>query len=85
MNIRDMIPTLDADALKTVRTNAMRLSTSGTPKQKDQARDALVLIDEEEARRREALPAAPPKVRRKSGTESPSKAAGKGRAPNAAV
>lgn len=84
MNIRDKIPGLDADALKTVRTNAMRLGASGTPKQKDQARDVLILVDEEEARRREALPPAPPKTRRKTGTDGPSKAGGKGRSSNVA-
>lgn len=65
MNIRDMIPGLDAEALKTMRTTATRLSTSGAPKQPEQARDALALIDEEGSRRRAALPAAPPKARRK--------------------
>jgi hypothetical protein len=72
MNIREMIPGLDADALKTVRINATRLHASGTPKQKDDARDALVLIDEEVARRRAAMPAPPPKARRKAG-DAPAK------------
>ncbi|BBE73269.1 hypothetical protein [Oharaeibacter diazotrophicus] len=85
MNIRDKIPGLDADALKTLRTNATRLSASGTPKQKDQARDVLILVDEEEANRREALPPAPPKTRRKTGTAGPSKAGRKGRLPNVAT
>lgn len=66
MNIREMIPGLDADALKTVRINATRLHASGTQKQKDEARDALVLIAEEVARRTAALPPRPPKAPRKS-------------------
>ena len=77
MNIRDMIPGLDAEALKTMRINATRLNASGTPKQKEQARDALVLIEEEENRRKAALPPAPVKARRKTGTEGPAKARGK--------
>lgn len=66
MNIRDMIPGLDAEALKTMRINATRLHTSGTPKQKEQAHDALILIDEEESRRQATPPVAAPKERAKT-------------------
>jgi len=84
MNIRDMIPGLDAEALKTVRINAIRLGISGTSKQKDQARDALVLIDEEEARRLAALPPAPPKSRKKPVAEGSPKTSARRRTSNAA-
>lgn len=69
MNIPDMNPGLDAEALTSVRIDATRLSASGASKRKDQARNALVLIDAEEARRLPALPPAPPKSRKKVATE----------------
>ena len=83
MNIRTMLPGLDVDALKTVRINANRLSTFGTPKQKEEARHALVLIDEEEARRRAELPPAPPKTRKKAVADGGEPLLGKARTANA--
>jgi hypothetical protein len=57
MKIIEMLPTLDAKALETVLANAIRLSTTGTPKQRDQARDALPLIEAERTRRADLVPA----------------------------
>lgn len=56
MKIHEMLPGLDSDALATVHTNAVRLSTNGTPKQKEQALAALDLIAAEMARREAELP-----------------------------
>lgn len=56
MKIHEMLPGLDSDALSTVHTNAIRLSTNGTPKQKEQALAALDLIAAEMSRREAELP-----------------------------
>ncbi|MEJ1161734.1 hypothetical protein [Prosthecomicrobium sp. N25] len=85
MNICDMIPGLGSGAIETVRMNATRLYASGTPKQKEQGRDALVLIGEEEIRRRAVRPAVPPKAHEKTGIKSPAKALGKGWTSNVAA
>jgi hypothetical protein len=63
MKIVDMLPQLDAEALATVRANAIRLSQRGTAKQQSQANEALPHIEAEQARRAEA---APPKTKTKS-------------------
>ncbi|WP_075214016.1 hypothetical protein [Mongoliimonas terrestris] len=84
MTLREMIPGLNAEELKTIRINATRMNTSGTPKQKEQARDALVLLDEEEARRREAAPPPAPKASSKAKSADPSKKPRKAKAPAAA-
>lgn len=60
MKIIDMLPELDADALKTVHINAMRLVSTGSKTQKEQAQTALPLIEAEQARRAEM---APPKAK----------------------
>lgn len=57
MKIDEMLPGLDADGLKTMRANALRLSEHGNPKQKAAAQSALPLIDAETARRAELAPA----------------------------
>jgi hypothetical protein len=59
MKLTDMLPQLDADALATVRINALRLVEHGNPKQKREASEALPLIEAEQTRRADA---APPKV-----------------------
>ncbi|BBE71353.1 hypothetical protein [Oharaeibacter diazotrophicus] len=64
MKIAEMLPGLDAEALATVRVNAVRLITRGTPKQKEQANAALDLIDREVARREAEAPPAAPKAKR---------------------
>jgi len=60
MKIEEMLPRLDADAIATVRVNALRLISTGTSKQKDQANAALALIDTEMARRETEQPTTKP-------------------------
>lgn len=64
MKIAEMLPGLDTEALATVRVNAVRLTTTGTPKQQEQATAALDLIDQEVARREAEAPPPKPKAKR---------------------
>jgi hypothetical protein len=73
MNIIEMLPGLDAEALATVRVNAVRLSTNGTPKQKEQALAALGLIAEEESRREAEQPPKKPVKAKRPAKASPAK------------
>lgn len=84
MNIRDTSPGLDAEALKTMRINAIRLCSSGVGRQRGQAPDALALIGGAGNLRGAALPAALTKAQRKSGIDSSPKTNAKGRSTNVA-
>lgn len=59
MKILDMLPQLDRAALATMHANATRLTQTGTPKQRQQATDALPLIEAEQAKRADEEPAKP--------------------------
>ncbi|WP_181708160.1 hypothetical protein [Chthonobacter rhizosphaerae] len=76
MKILEMLPDLDSDALATMRINAIRLVEHGTVKQKQQATEALPLIEAEQGRRAEAGPAKP-KPRAKAADKADGKAPAK--------
>lgn len=57
MKILEMLPVLDGKALATVLSNAVRLAEAGTPKQREQARTVIPLVEAEQSRRALAEPA----------------------------
>lgn len=61
MAIADMIPGFADQALANLRANAVRLESSGTPKQQAQAAELMPLIDAEVAER---IARNPPKAKR---------------------
>lgn len=65
MKIVEMLPELDAAALATVHANALRLSSTGSDKQRAQADAVLPLIEAEQAKRGPTKPVrrAAPKAR----------------------
>lgn len=84
MNLCDPIPGLDAEAMKTIRLDAIRLGISGTPKQQEQARGALGLFGDEGSRRATAVRANSPDAQPKSGSDRAPMPNGKGRSTHVA-
>ena len=66
MAIADMLPTMAAPDLATLRSNAVRWSEGAVPKQQAAAADLLPLIDAELADRAANAPPPPPKAVRKA-------------------
>jgi hypothetical protein len=66
MAIADMLPTMAAPDLATLRTNALRWSEGSEPKQQAAAADLLPLIDAELAERAAKAPPPAPKAPRKT-------------------
>ena len=65
MAIADMLPTMAAPDLATLRSNALRWSAGSVPKQQAAAADLLPLIDAELADRAAKAPPPAPKAPRK--------------------
>ena len=65
MAIADMLPTMAAPDLATLRANALRWSEGSVPKQQAAAADLLPLIDAELADRAAKAPPPAPKAPRK--------------------
>lgn len=69
MKVLEMMPQLEPGALATLHANAVRLSQTGSDKQREAASEALPLIEAEQARR---AAEAPPKPKRtKKATAAP--------------
>ena len=79
MKVLEMMPQLDLGALATLHANALRLTEHGSAKQKEQASEALPLIEAEQARRAaEAPPKA--KARKAAAPKKPAKSKAKAKA-----
>lgn len=74
MAIADMIPSLEAKALATLRDNALRLQQTGTPRQRAEAEALMPAIDAELAdRKAKAPPPARARLVGKAGPKAPVK------------
>ena len=75
MAVADMLPTMEAKDLATLRTNALRWKDGSVAKQQAAAADLLPLIDAELAERAANAPPPPPKAPRKTPVRKPKAAA----------
>ena len=71
MAVADMLPTMEAKDLATLRTNALRWQDGSVAKQQAAAADLLPLIDAELADRAAKAPPPPPKAPRKVAAKKP--------------